>query len=70
MMKNSKLSFREIREKQMISVAELARKAGVSTQTINRVESGGSCRMDTLRKIILALGYSVEDKDLIVGVNR
>ncbi|MDR1578605.1 MAG: helix-turn-helix domain-containing protein [Deltaproteobacteria bacterium] len=68
-MKHSKISFKEIREKQMISVAELARKAGVSTQTITRIESGGTCRMDTMRKIILALGYTVEDKDLIFGVS-
>jgi DNA-binding XRE family transcriptional regulator len=66
-MKHSKISFKEVREKQMISVAELARKAGVSTQTITRIESGGTCRMDTMRKIILALGYSVEDKELIFG---
>jgi DNA-binding XRE family transcriptional regulator len=66
-MKPSKVSFKEIREKQMISVAELARKAGVSTQTITRIESGGTCRMDTMRKIILALGYSVEDKSLVFG---
>jgi DNA-binding XRE family transcriptional regulator len=69
-MKPNKISFKEIREKQMISVAELARKAGVSTQTITRIESGGTCRMDTMRKIILALGYSVEDKDLIFGSDR
>ena len=48
---------KEIREEQLMSKAELARKAGVSPVTIDRVERGKSCRMETKRKIILALGY-------------
>ena len=48
-----------------MSKAELARKAGLSALTIDRVESGKSCRMDTKRKIILALGLKLEDKDLV-----
>ena len=34
--------------------AELARKAGVSESTIDRVESGHDCRMETKRKILFA----------------
>lgn len=45
-----------------MSKAELARKAGVSPITIDRIEKGKSCRMETKRKIILALGFSLEDK--------
>jgi hypothetical protein len=49
----------------MMSKAELARKAGLSTLTIDRVEAGRPCRLDTKRKILLALGLRVSDKDRI-----
>jgi hypothetical protein len=51
----------------MMSKAELARKAGLSTLTIDRVEAGRPCRLDTKRKILLALGLRVTDKDRIFG---
>jgi DNA-binding XRE family transcriptional regulator len=51
----------------MMSKAELARKAGLSTLTIDRVEAGRPCRLDTKRKILLALGLKVSDKDLVFG---
>lgn len=47
----------------MMSKAELARKAGLSTLTIDRVEAGRPCRLDTKRKILLALGKRISDKD-------
>ncbi|MGD2125866.1 MAG: helix-turn-helix transcriptional regulator [Desulfobacteraceae bacterium] len=56
---------KEIREELLMSKAELARKAGVSPLTIDRIEKGKSCRMETRRKIILALGYNLADKDKI-----
>jgi DNA-binding XRE family transcriptional regulator len=49
----------------MMSKAELARKAGLSTLTIDRVEAGRPCRLDTKRKILMALGKRVSDKDEI-----
>lgn len=57
-----KNSVKTIRESRLMSKAELARKASVSALTIDRVERGEQCRMDTMRKIILALGYSLDDK--------
>jgi len=51
----------------MMSKAELARKAGLSTLTIDRVEAGRPCRLDTKRKILLALGLKVTDKDRVFG---
>ena len=51
----------------MMSKAELARKAGLSTLTIDRVEAGRPCRLDTKRKILLALGLRVSDKDRLFG---
>ena len=51
----------------MMSKAELARKAGLSTLTIDRVESGRPCRLDTKRKVLLALGLRISDKDRVFG---
>ena len=61
--------IKEIRENLLMSKAELARKAGVSVLTIDRIEKGNSCRLDTKRKIILALGYKVSEKDKIFPAN-
>jgi len=58
-----KNQVREIREAQLMSKAELARKAGVSPVTIDRIENGAECRMSTMRKIILALGLKVTDRN-------
>jgi len=55
------------RESLMMSKAELARKAGLSTLTIDRVEAGRACRLDTKRKILLALGLRVSDKSQVFG---
>jgi ribosome-binding protein aMBF1 (putative translation factor) len=49
-------NVRRLRQAAMMSKAELARRAGVSPLTIDRVESGCPCRMDTKRKILEALG--------------
>lgn len=56
-------TVKKIREEFLLSKAELARKAGVSPLTIDRIERGKDCRMETKRKIILALGYNLSDKD-------
>jgi DNA-binding XRE family transcriptional regulator len=53
---------KQIREERLMSKAELARKAGVSPLTMDRVEKGKNCRMETKRKIILALGYKLSEK--------
>lgn len=58
-------SLKNIREQLLMSKAELARKAGVSPLTIDRIEKGKNCRMETKRKIILALGYELTDKGKI-----
>ncbi len=55
-------AVQQLREEQMLSKAELARRAGVSVLTIDRVERGSECRVDTKRKIILALGLRVADR--------
>ncbi|RPH52329.1 MAG: XRE family transcriptional regulator [Desulfobacteraceae bacterium] len=60
-------SLKKIRESLMMSKAELAREANVSPITISRIEDGMPCRMETKRKIILAMGFNLSDKDKIFG---
>jgi DNA-binding XRE family transcriptional regulator len=55
-------AVQQLREERLMSKAELARRAGVSVLTIDRVERGSSCRLDTKRKIILALGMKVTER--------
>lgn len=57
--------LKQIRESQLMTKAELARKAGVSPLTIDRVERGEPCRISTMRKLILALGLKLEDRHLV-----
>jgi len=57
--------LREIRESFMISKTELARKSNISTLTLSRVEQGMPCRMETKRKILLALGLKMSDKNKV-----
>src|SRR4029434_2436026 len=49
-------NLRQVREARMLSKAELARRAGISPLTIDRIEKGMPCRSATRRKILLALG--------------
>ena len=58
-------NVQRFREALMMSKAELARKAGLSTLTIDRIEAGRPCRLDTKRKILLALGLKVSDRDKV-----
>jgi len=58
-------AIKEIRERFLISKAELSRKSGVSISTINRFEKADNCRAEIKRKIILALGYDLSDRDRI-----
>jgi len=57
--------LKKIRESLMMSKAELSRKAGISPITITRIENGMPCRMETMRKILLALGYKISDKNKV-----
>jgi DNA-binding XRE family transcriptional regulator len=60
-------NVQRFREALMMSKAELARKAGLSTLTIDRLEAGRPCRLDTKRKVLLALGLRISDKDRVFG---
>ena len=61
--KRSTNNVRVLREELLLSKAELARRAEVSPLTIDRVEGGADCRLDTKRKIILALGKHLSEKE-------
>lgn len=65
-----KNNVKKIRESQLMSKAELARRASVSVLTIDRIEKGMRCRMDTKRKIILALGLKLSDKNKVFGFDE
>jgi len=56
---------REMRENKLMTQSQLARKARVALRTIHSVEKGMNCRMDTKRKILVALGLRFEDKDMV-----
>lgn len=55
-------NVKKIREAKMLSKAELARLAGISPLTIDRIEKGMACRLSTKRKILLALGLKTTQK--------
>jgi DNA-binding XRE family transcriptional regulator len=58
-------SVKKIREARMLSKAELARLAGISPLTIDRIEKGKPCRMATKRKILMALGLEIHQKQTV-----
>ena len=62
-----KNNVRKIRIERMMSKAELARRANLSVLTIDRIEKGFGCRMDTKRKILEALGLSLDDRVRVFG---
>lgn len=62
-----KNSLKQIRESLLMSKSELAREANISPITIARIEKGMKSRMETKRKILLALGFGLSDKKKIFG---
>ena len=55
-------NLRQVREAQMLSKTELARRAGISPLTIDRIERGMPCRIKSQRQIVLALGMKVSQR--------
>lgn len=53
--------FSRAREELLLGVAELANKADVTYKTLLRVEQGGNVKVVSLRKIIRALGLTIQD---------
>jgi DNA-binding XRE family transcriptional regulator len=65
----NKNNLKEIRESLMISKSELSKNANISPLTITRIERGKPCRMETKRKIVLALGLNISDRDKVFDGN-
>ena len=63
-------NVQRFREALLMSKAELARRAGLSTLTIDRIESGRPCRLDTKRRILMALGMRVADRDKVFSASE
>jgi DNA-binding XRE family transcriptional regulator len=63
-------NVQRLREEQLLTKAELARKAGISALTVSRIENGLDCRVDTKRKIIIALGLTPFDRRKVFGAGR
>ncbi|MCU0602000.1 MAG: helix-turn-helix domain-containing protein [Desulfobacterales bacterium] len=61
----AKNKLKAVRESVLMSKTELAKQADVSPITISRIERGMPCRMETQRKILLALGFKLSDKPKI-----
>jgi DNA-binding XRE family transcriptional regulator len=57
--------LRQAREERLLSKAELARRAGISPLTVDRIERGKDCRPETKRKILQALGLKISDRNKI-----
>jgi DNA-binding XRE family transcriptional regulator len=55
-------TVKQMREKRMLSKSELARLAGISPLTLDRIEKGMACRVATKRKILLALGLKISQR--------
>jgi DNA-binding XRE family transcriptional regulator len=58
-------NVKKLREKLMLSKAELARRANVSPLTIDRIEKGENCRIETKRKILSAFGFEPTQKSKV-----
>jgi predicted transcriptional regulator len=54
-------AFRKARIKQLLSPFGLAKQAGVSPNIVRNLELGKSPRVESVRKVILALGMTVEE---------
>ncbi len=65
-----KNSLRAYRQQLFMTKAELARKAGISPLTVDRIERGKGCRLETKRKIILALGLELSEAGKIFGTGN
>jgi len=57
--------LKQYRESLLLSKSELAKKAVISPITIARIEKGLSSRVETQRKILLALGIKLSEKEKI-----
>jgi DNA-binding XRE family transcriptional regulator len=56
-------AFETARKSQLLDKNSLARMAGVSSLTITRLETGKPVLLKNIKKVMHALGFTVDDKD-------
>ncbi|MBI4427256.1 MAG: helix-turn-helix transcriptional regulator [Candidatus Magasanikbacteria bacterium] len=56
---------RQEREARLLCKSELAKKAGISPATLDRLERGLSSRPSTRRNVLFALGYTILQKEVV-----
>jgi predicted transcriptional regulator len=54
-------AFRKTREGQLLSANELGKKAEVSPAVVKNLELGKSRRLESIRKVITALGLTIDE---------
>jgi predicted transcriptional regulator len=54
-------AFKKARMRQLLSSFGLAKQAGVSPNIVRNLELGKPPRLDSVRKVILALGLTIEE---------
>lgn len=56
---------RTLRLSRFMTQRDLARKANVALRTVVHIEQGRGCHMHTKRRILRALGLSMEDRGAV-----
>lgn len=59
------MTIKEFRENQGLTVSELANKAGISQQTVYRIEAGQPVSRVYVAKVCRALGISIEEVESV-----
>lgn len=54
------IRLREWRQRRLLTQEELAKKAGIGTVTVARIEGGQGARISTLRKLAAALDITAD----------
>jgi transcriptional regulator with XRE-family HTH domain len=54
------LAVRDLRKKARLSLDELAQRASVNRKTVMEIEAGGGVRLDSLQRVLRALGVHLQ----------
>ena len=63
--RQKKSRVRELRKRNQMTQAQLARKANLGLRTLQYIEAGRRCRTDTQRKILRAIGKDFRERGRI-----
>jgi DNA-binding Xre family transcriptional regulator len=62
-----KTNFNDLKERRGLSFRKLAKATGLALDTISKVSQGGNVQLDTLVRVCLALGCTLND---LIEINR